>query len=297
VIVQLRNIEVYSVVKVTIEWTVLKLGQRYIGRTESGRVKLTQVSNILKVILREHDLDPSRPPLELSEELTEFCGIKNPSHMAIVHWILMQKDLKEIDDVLQRRGIADDIPEFRMPVAGEDIVFSGLDETDDSDIKSRSYVGRKEKLKPSGGEESVDAVQSFIDRFNLATTFKNKINQAWKDGESTNMLSHICRLENMDPFLLLPQKNDHWVERVQKAGGHPDDYIGLAFDEETSSFKKEHLLRSTQVFPATVKVTGQGHIRVAVSAAANHMPDLEIMFAGELYVCYYLSASLMEIEF
>jgi hypothetical protein len=250
-------------------------------------VKLTQVGNILKIILRENDVDAARPPLELQEEITKLCGITEPFHIAILHWILVEHDLKEIEDVLQRRGIPDDLPEFdnmtRNAADGENVIFSGLDA---ENLEQRRYHGRKPKHqpKPSDARESVDAVQSFINKFNLANSFQSKITQSWQDAEAKNMLSHICRLENMDPFILLPQRNDCWTQRIRKAGGYPDDHVGVVFDEKVASDKKDHLSRSAQIFPAIVNVAGNGHIRVGVSTAENIMIDDEILFVGELYV-------------
>ena len=81
------------------------------------------------------------------------------------------------------------------------------------------------------------------------------------------MLSHICQLENIDLFLLLPQKNDLWTERVRKAGGYPDE-----------------VSRSAQTSPAIINVTGNGHIRIKFSTTAKNLPVEELQFAGEIQV-------------
>jgi hypothetical protein len=97
------------------------------------------------------------------------------------------------------------------------------------------------------------------------------------------MLSHICRLENMDPFLLLPQRESLWERQVRKAGGYPDDYIGVIFNEKPTTDGIQHTIGS-RTFPATVQVTANRHIQVGVSSTTTDLTDEEILFAGELYV-------------
>jgi hypothetical protein len=74
VIAQVCNVEVYSAEEVIVEW-VIGTGEKNdqtIGRADSGRVKLTQEGNILKIILRECDIKVTRPTLELQEEMAKF---------------------------------------------------------------------------------------------------------------------------------------------------------------------------------------------------------------------------------
>lgn len=294
---QLHNVEVYSTERVIIEW-VLSLGEnrsgvaatfRVFGRTDSGRVKITQEGHILKIILRQNDIDSSRPPLELQEEMTKLCGITDRSYVAILHWILIERDLNEIEEVLQRRGVPNSLPEFdRLPhdmQSGEALVFSGLDalNLDDEDTTQRRYMGRSSRRQERNGHESTDVVKSFIDKFNLASSFQKKLTQSWQEAEAQNMLSHICRLENMDPFMLLPQNHDPWTQRLKKAGGFPDDWTGVLFNERPEPRKKQYSSRSARTFPAIVEV-GNGRIKVGVSTTAKSMVDEELSFAGELHV-------------
>lgn len=299
-ITQLHNVEVFSAERVSIEWQLSLPGDRDIGdtnlritgRTDSGRVKLTSDGSILKIILRTHDVDPTRPPLELHEAMARFCGINDQSHVAILHWMLIEQDLNEIEDILQRRGVPNEIPEFdnlpHDPSSGDVLVFLGVNvkplDIDGRDTAQRRFQGRRESFNHHQPSSSDDAVRSFIHKFNLANSFQNKIAQPWQEGEVRNMLSHICRLENMDPFLLLPQRNNLWTQRVRKVGGHVDDVVGVVFDENITSKRKIHPLRSTQTFPAVVNVTGDGQVSVNVSSTVKYLPDEELQFAGELHV-------------
>jgi len=261
-------------------------------------VKVNAIGNILKIIIRESDVDVAQPTLELQEKVTKFCEITDPSHVAILHWILAQDDLKEIEDIVQRRGIPNDLPEFdKFTKDGTEdqslrLSFSGLNamslDLESEDSLQRPYKGPKkdnQEVLPDK-PESVDAnhaIQSFVNQFNFASSFGEKIARPWQDVEAKTMLSHICRLENMDPFMLLPQRESIWERERRKAGGYPDDYFGVIFNEKPTTDRIQHTVGS-RTFPATVRVTAKGHIKVGVSSTATDLTDEEILFAGELYV-------------
>jgi hypothetical protein len=288
---------VYSAKEVIVEWAIGagKTTGPIKGRADSGRVKVTPIGNILKIIIRESDVDVARPTLELQEEVAKFCEITDPSHVAILHWILAEDDLKEIEDVLQQRGIPNDVPELDKLTQDvtEDqslrLSFSGLNarslDLESEDSLQRPYKGPE---KDSQGvlpdkQESVDAIQSFVNQFNFASSFGKDITRSWQDVEAKTMLSHICRLENMDPFMLLPQRESIWERERRTAGGYPDDYFGVIFNEKPTTDRIQHTVGS-RTFPATVRVTAKGHIKVGVSSTATDLIDEEILFAGELYV-------------
>jgi hypothetical protein len=296
VIAQLRNVEVYSAEEVIVEWTISSGNnfRQIKGRVDSGRVKFTQDGNILKIIMRESDVDVARPTLELQEEMTKFCGITDPSHVAILHWILAEDNLKEIERILERRGLPNDVPEFdelSQDVTGDQglrLSFSGLKAKvlggESENTSSRQYKGRKKANHASAYKlESGDAVQDFVKKFDLTSSFRKKITQPWQHAEVKNMLSHICRLENMDPFMLLPQRDNPWTRQVMKAGGYPDDHVGVIFDGKPTTRGNQHT-KGSRTFPAVVCVAGEGLIQVSVSTTANDLTDEEILFAGELYV-------------
>jgi hypothetical protein len=269
---QLRNVEVYSAEKVTVEW-MLKMGDEdstVVGRADSGRVKLTPIGDALRIFLREDDAEANRVPLEFQEEMTRFCGISDSAHITLLHWILTEPELKEIEDALQRRNIPNDIPEFDGTSAS-----GGKSHREYHDV-SESRLGYE--------QESLNAMQSFVNRFNLASSFKNRIAQPWEETEVENMLSYVCRLENVDPFWLLPQKDGAAAQRIRLAGGQPDGFVGVFFDRKPDSQYKYHLSRNLRTFPAVVSVAGNGKVQVNVSSAIQHTTSDDTLFAGELYV-------------
>lgn len=294
VIAQLRQVEVYSAEKLIIEWQMSipgdlpagKIAYKVVGRTDSGRVKMIKDENHLKIILRKDDVDPARPPLELQEEMSNFCGITDGSHLAILHWLLGHHDLEEIEYVLQRRGVTNVVPELdeqpRELSDGDELEFSGLNAEPLDSRTDNQFFRRTEKTTRQG-----NAVQQFVAKFNLANDFQKSAAQPWHATEAQNMLSHICRLEHIDPYLLLPQRRSPWTQKVKDAGGYPDDLVAIVFDEKGTTNGKAFASRVTQNFPATVNVAGTGKIQVAVSATMNKMADEEIQFAGELHVSVY----------
>lgn len=71
---------------------------------------LATESNMLKIYLIYEDMEIGCPPLELTEELSIFCGIENPEHIRLLSHILVQKDIRRIEKDLNRREVPDNIP-------------------------------------------------------------------------------------------------------------------------------------------------------------------------------------------
>jgi hypothetical protein len=105
---------VYQSEKVVVEWVATTSdGNTIHGRADSGRVRLSSEEQGLKVFMRKEDIAATLPPLELQEELANFGEIKDLKYFPILLYVLMQEDLQSIEDTLQRRGIPNDIPEFK----------------------------------------------------------------------------------------------------------------------------------------------------------------------------------------
>ena len=99
---------------VVVEWIVTKTdGDTIHGRADSGRVTSSPGKQGLQLFMREEDVTATLPPLELQEELANFGEIEDVKYVSILLYILMQDDLKLIEDTLQRRGIPNDVPEFK----------------------------------------------------------------------------------------------------------------------------------------------------------------------------------------
>ncbi|PVH69973.1 hypothetical protein DL98DRAFT_661395 [Cadophora sp. DSE1049] len=283
---QLRHIEVYKVETLTIEWKLksIKPSAQIVGRTESGRVKMTPIGPVLKIFLR-NDVDPTRPPLELQEEMAKFCGITDRTNGIILNWILTENNLKEIEDNLQRRGIQS-VPGFDDPGISQDELKRLLD----SEAR-RQYCGRGARFA-SADPDSLDAVRSFINRFNLANSFKSTINRPWQEVEVGMMLSHVCRIDNIDPISLLPQNRTSLSRKPWQSSGYLDEPATVVFSETSALDYTNHRSRDAQVLPAIVRVSRNGSVSIDVSTAIQNTTNEEILFAGELHISKLLEQNL-----
>lgn len=80
------------------------------GRPEKGRVMLATEGDILKIYLICEDMEIGCPPLELTDELATFCGIKDIEHIKLLTHILVQRDTRRIALDLKKREIPDNVP-------------------------------------------------------------------------------------------------------------------------------------------------------------------------------------------
>jgi len=109
---QLLSVHVYQPQGVSVSWKFRSSwGTAISGRAEKGRVVLTTEADILKIYLISEDMDIGCPPLELTDELSIFCGIENAEHIRLLSHILVQKDTRRIEQDLNRREVPDKIPE------------------------------------------------------------------------------------------------------------------------------------------------------------------------------------------
>jgi len=104
----LHNIQVHQADKMVVRWFVTSRKSLIRGDEEDGRVKLAIEGEKLKLLLTKEGLEDNAPPLELADELSRFCCISDPSHVVILSHILIQTDMRRIEDYLQRRGIPDE---------------------------------------------------------------------------------------------------------------------------------------------------------------------------------------------
>ncbi|KAM5350326.1 hypothetical protein ACJ41O_006831 [Fusarium nematophilum] len=105
----LHDIRVYQPQKIYNRWTVVtQSGEIVDGRAEPGRVCLAPRLRGLDIYLCYEDANAQSPPLELTEELASFCGIKDTEHIQLLTHILVQQDVQRIARDLDRRGVPKD---------------------------------------------------------------------------------------------------------------------------------------------------------------------------------------------
>jgi len=83
-------------------------------------------SDALKIYLIKDYLEIGRPPLELTEEIATLCGIEKYEHILLLNNILVQEDIKNIEEDLNRRGVPDNVLDA---VVEDSVVANGRSHT------------------------------------------------------------------------------------------------------------------------------------------------------------------------
>jgi hypothetical protein len=285
IIEQLCNSKVFTVRRITLQWAVKVPGRGdVIGRADSGRVKITPVGRSLEVYLRKVDSDLSRPPLELLEELSNFCQFTNASQVALLHGVMTEIHAADMDAIFQRRGLPNDAPEFCSLVNSRKL---------NPEFWSSTMRRNQGDADYSGDYESTfDAVASFMSRFTALNQWDNAKARPWSITDTDLVLSHLCRLENVDPYSLLPQTDSSpWNRRIREAGAYLDDPTSISFLHDVSEAGKRLRDRPMRVFPALVTINRAKHTVVKMLPDPTIDIARDIMLAGEVYVCLLLMMS------
>lgn len=265
-----------------------------VGRVDSGRVKISTEGDVLQIYLRETDADHTRPPFELREELSDFCQLKDASSIALMHMVISESSVDNIDEIFKRRGLQTDAPELeelaRSAKWGQDPAFWAVRDSIIAKEQKRQYRGKtpnrhRARFKAKD-VPSLDAVQQFISKVNETTSWSTIASQNWKDADSRALLSRMCRLERLDPHYLLPERQPGpWHKKIKDAGAYPDDAVGVFFREDPQVTKSSRYMRPLQSYPATVMVTKTEGIQVNVSHDfAVSIVEEDVVLAGEIYV-------------
>ncbi len=114
----LHWVTVYEAEQITIEWSIPRsAGKTLPGRADSGRVKLHAAEKKLEIYMSREQITSQSCPIELVEYLADFCGIQGSESIMILQHILIETNLENIADALDRRGILD-IKESPDPIPG-----------------------------------------------------------------------------------------------------------------------------------------------------------------------------------
>ena len=291
IIAQLCNLTVYTSEEVKVRWLVKMKNGEVLGRADSGRVKITHKGKTMSIFLRQKDADVGHTPLELREHLTKFCGFEEAGKIRLLDFILSEHDLDEIDNELSRRGYPRAVPEFDG-ISLDTGNLSDLLRTKPSKraIESRrQFCGRKPivkrtQIRKAATSNQPDTVQSFLKKFNMANTFQDRLSRPWAEAEGDAMLAHLCRLENIDPWMLLPQEQSDWNSFLRSRDYVPGTITGVHWNTERNIHNKGHPLNTSNSFPATIYQDNQRNLRINVSTAVQNTVGEDTLFSAELYV-------------
>jgi hypothetical protein len=279
IIEQLCNAKVYTVEKITLQWVVKILnGEDVIGRADSGRVKITPTGTVLDVFLRKSDSDISHPPLELLEELTTFCQLTDASHVALLHWVMTETNTSEMEAIFERRGLQTDAPEVKG-------LIDAQHPNAEFWVKSTNK-SQRDAVYSQDREAGLDsAVSLFMARFSAISQWDNTKARPWSKTDTDLVLSHLCRLENVDPYVLLPQKHPSlWNQRLRQAGAYLDDPTSVSFVHNSSDDGMKTHLRPTRLFPALVQINRARETIIEMLPDSTADVTTADVLAGEVYV-------------
>lgn len=260
------------------------------GRADSGRVKCARRGRALDIYLVKADADAGKAPFELREYLGKLCGLDRADHLRLLDFILSEPDLGEIDDQLSRRGFSKLVPELEQEkIDSNDLSRKVIERPRDTQADARrQFYGRKpDKTRYStrgAGSEYPDHIQAFLEKFSIANSFRDQVSKPWAEAEASMMLAHLCKLENIDPWMLLPQKRNDWDNFFKYHGKAPGTVTGVSWNESRHIHHKSYLLKTANSFPATVYQDSEQQLRISVSTAIENKVDDDTLFAAELFV-------------
>lgn len=271
----LQSVKVNQVNKVFVRWSAaLPRGEAVKGHLDSGRVKLAVENSQLQLYLAKN-VNPSCPPLELVQELAKFCEIHNPEKITILQHILMQPDIDEIKYALERSGIPDDIPDPEMVLENH-----------------RYRINPNSKYQ---GKNDAETLRHFLHDIELVGSIKNITSRRWELNDSTDssrLISRICKLENQDVSMFLPQDYVNFLDKVHStADSQPNQYYFASRGEIT---EQEVTDRTTLVFPARYIVTKTGRAETRVFDKPVNALDEEVLFFGEFFISRLFENNLNE---
>ena len=113
VIKQLRSVQVVETEGVSVAWQFENnLGNIITGQTQKGRVMIAANGSTLRISLIKDDMKIGCPPLELTEELSKFCGIARSRYVRLLGHVLTQSDTGRINTDLDRWDVPELGPDF-----------------------------------------------------------------------------------------------------------------------------------------------------------------------------------------
>jgi hypothetical protein len=279
IIEQLCNAKVYTARRITLKWTVKVPGRGDVeGRADSGRVKISAIGRGLEIFLRKSDAEISRPPLELLEEITAFCQLNDASHVALLHGVMTEIHAADMEAIFQRRGLHKDAPEFSTLIDSKKLNPKFWSSSTRRNWEEDEYLQDE--------EATFDAVSKFMSRFTAVDRWDNSKARPWSNTNTDLVLSHLCRLENVDPYSLLPQTtNSPWSRRLRQSGAYLDDPTSISFVHNSGKQSRD---RPARVFPALVKMDRAKHTIIEMLPDSTIDITRDVILAGEVYVSYIL---------
>lgn len=236
----------------------------------------------MSVYLAKEYLDSPCPPLELTEELSDFLGIRGTARALLLQQVLMESDVAALVSILEGQGIlVRTFEEAKPPVLADTV----------GDI---DHGGLSTSHEQEPDQAAQDKMKLFVAEIEQLTSIEGLMDRSWMATQTDRLFSRICRIDDQDPALFLPTEA---LDNYRRCGlGLPDEKATWSFQsfrESGLDWKKRNpatdILFEAVYLPRTQTVF--------VSSRNIHNVTEEIAFLGEYAVCtawLFMSRQLTE---
>jgi hypothetical protein len=271
------------------------------GRADSGRVKILHQDNAMTIYLRHKDADKGIYPLDLRESLSVLCSLSHLSQVRLLEFILNEPDADEIRGELSRRGFPQltteimRILETEPLVKDSDVILTGQETHDSTLLPTKDgfrFYGHtpntRRYRRPRADYDNDGSVKAFLSKFNIANAFGEQLTQPWDEAGAENLLAHACRLDDVDPWNLLPRNRNQWDELLKAKGKPPGVATGTFWSANRHVQGKGYLGDRRNVrnsYPAVVIQDNRRNMVIKISNAVENRVTDDTLFAAEHHVC------------
>jgi len=273
----IKSVEVFEAAQVVVQWSARSPdGSEINGRVGSGRVKIALENAQMSVYLAKEYLDSPCPPLELTDELSDFLGIRGTPRALLLQQILMESNVAVIVSTLEDQGIL-----VRN--------FEDRPSAQDGDTVDPDLGGHPNPKEGEPDQDTEDKMKLFVAEIERLTSIEGLMDRSWMATQTDRLFSRICRIDDQDPALFLPTKA---LDNYRKSGlGLPDEKATWSFQsfrESGLDWKKRH--PTTDILFEAVYLPRTQTVFVS-SKNVNNVTE-EIAFLGEYAVSgpWYLLA-------
>jgi hypothetical protein len=265
-----KSTDVFEAAQVVVQWSARTLdGSEIHGRVGSGRVKIVHESAQMSIYIAKEYLDSPCPPLELTEELSEYLGIRGTARALLLQQVLMESDVTALVSLLEGQGVIMRRFEEENPAVMGDAV-------DDEDLGG--FSGAHEQ---GPDQDAQDKMKLFVAEIEQLTSIEGLMDRSWMATQTDRLFSRICRIDDQDPALFLPTES---LDTYRKSGlGLPDEKASWSFQsfrESGLDWKRRH--PSTDILFEALYLPRTQTVFVS-SKNVNNVTE-EIAFLGEYAV-------------
>ncbi|KAF2852960.1 hypothetical protein T440DRAFT_466522 [Plenodomus tracheiphilus IPT5] len=299
IVTKLCGATVHASETVSIQWTVKLDGVGEVqGRADSGRVKISYQGDSMNIYLRHRDAHGGIYPIDLRENLAQLCSFDHPTQIRLLEFVLNEPDPNEILGELSRRGFPEPSSELakifdtKPPGNFLDADYTPRkDPVIDEKVDQYQFQGHTPNTRRyrsrRADEDTPDNVQEFLQKFNMVNVFQGQLAQPWAEAGADNLLAHVCKLDDVNPWTLLPRNRNQWDELL-KAKGKPPGVATSTFWSANRHVQGKNFLGDRRnvrnTYPAVVLQDHRRNMVIKISNAIDNLVTDESLFAAEHYV-------------